>query len=257
MHASFRSATRATAKTPECRAGSYVRNSVWERGCKQPASGTLEVKLARFTPKSSTSFVTMRFYFGLLALSALLVPLSGCVSADKKISAIRAVNEDFRQEYEPIIRQEGTRVFKASEAQAFAAMESSLRKLGMTIEAQDSSAGYLRAAAPAPQPLTREEWGRVAEADLPRMRRVVKEHVGFMGGFIKFEPEGLDIVINVTTIEVSGGKVEVSTTMRMRETAPPKTGYPRREYPPPTAVRMGIAKFWSRFETELDRIKSN
>ncbi|MFQ5995545.1 MAG: hypothetical protein ACE5K1_10675 [Acidiferrobacterales bacterium] len=187
-----------------------------------------------------------------LALGVLLITITGCVTDAKKIEVVRAINKDFQQEYEKIISEQGTRVFKASEAQAFAAMESALRKLGMTIEAQDSSGGYLGASAPAPTPLNREEWERVEETDRPRMQEIASRTLGFRPP-IKFEPAGLDIVIHVTTLELSRGEVEVSATMRMRETAPPKTGYPRREYPPPTAVRMGVAKFWSAFEAELNQ----
>jgi len=68
--------------------------------------------------------------------------------------------------------------------------------------------------------------------------------------FISFEPEGLLTVINATTVDSAGG-CEVSLTMRMREVAPPKSGMPRREYPPPTAVRIGLDKIWAQFEQEL------
>ena len=208
-----------------------------------------------FNPCSLQVSTGSRFWLSAVVLSMFFL-LGGCVSDAEKINAIKAVNDDFRQEYEPIIRAQGTRLFNASQPQAFVAMEACLRKLGMIVEAQDSSVGYIRAAAPAPAPLTDEEWQRAGETDLPRMRRIVKEHVGPMGGFIKFEPQGLDIVLNVTTLATSSRQVEVSVTMRMRETAPPKTGYPRREYPPPSAVRMGIAKFWSQFEIELSRIQA-
>jgi hypothetical protein len=71
-----------------------------------------------------------------------------------------------------------------------------------------------------------------------------------MAYFVKFEPEGLEIVINTTTIEVPAG-TEVSLTMRMREIASPPSGMPRREYPPPSAVRMGLDKIWRELEAEL------
>ena len=80
--------------------------------------------------------------------------------------------------------------------------------------------------------------GRPRPAEL---RELAKKHVGLMAYFVKFEPEGLEIVINSTTIEVPAG-TEVSLTMRMREIAPPPSGMPRREYPPPSAVRMA----WTR-----------
>ncbi len=219
-------------------------------------------KLASFirnslTPTLVRPSVGMQLRFRHLAAGAVLGVLAGCVTLEQKANAIRAVNADFRKAYEQIIKESGTTVFNATEAQAFAAMKSCLKKLGMVIETQDSSVGYLRVAAPAPKPLTREEWKRAGEADLPRMRKIVKEQVGVMGGFIKFEPEGLDIVINITTIPKSPGRVELSVSMRMREVTPPKSGFPRREYPPPTAVRIGIAKVWSQFDTELTRIKAN
>ena len=39
--------------------------------------------------------------------------------------------------------------------------------------------------------------------------------------------------------------------MRMREYAPPKSGVPRREYPPPTAVHMGLEKMWREVDRDL------
>jgi hypothetical protein len=39
--------------------------------------------------------------------------------------------------------------------------------------------------------------------------------------------------------------------MRMREVAAPKSGLPRREYPPPTALRAGLDKIWAALEREL------
>ncbi len=254
MRASLPSATRSARRQ---RARADVSNSVVRQCCERPASVTPNFKLLCLTLKSAPSLPCIRLPFRHLVLSALLIVLAGCVTLEEKANAIRAVNADFRKAYEQIIKEQGTTVFNASEAQAFAAMKSCLKKLGRAIETQDSSVGYLRVAAPAPTPLTREEWQRAGETDLPRMRKIVKEQVGFMGGFIKFEPEGLDIVINITTIQKSPGRVELSASMRMREVTPPKGSFPRREYPPPTAVRMGIAKIWSQFDTELTRIKAN
>ena len=68
--------------------------------------------------------------------------------------------------------------------------------------------------------------------------------------FINFEPQGLLVVINGTTLDSPGGS-EISLTMRLREVAPPPSGMPRREYPPPTGVRLGLDKIWAQFEQEL------
>lgn len=196
------------------------------------------------------------FRLGLtLAITSVVLFLCGCVTDQEKIDAINDVNREFRRQYEEIIKEDGTRQFDATEMQAFIAMENSLRDLGMRIEAQDSSVGYIRSVAPAPNPLTSKEWEEASAVDIERMRAIIVDNVGVLGYFVTFEPEGLEIVINVTT-EKKSNKAEVSVTVRMRETKPPKTGWPRREYPPPTAMRLGIKKFWSSFEKELRRVKS-
>jgi hypothetical protein len=39
--------------------------------------------------------------------------------------------------------------------------------------------------------------------------------------------------------------------MRMREVAPPKQNLPRRDYPPPTALKIGLDKLWATVDQEL------
>jgi hypothetical protein len=65
-----------------------------------------------------------------------------------------------------------------------------------------------------------------------------------------FEPAGLQSVIRGTVVQVPAGTA-ISFTARMREIAPPETGFPRREYLPPTAVRMAVAKMWNEIELEF------
>jgi hypothetical protein len=57
-------------------------------------------------------------------------------------------------------------------------------------------------------------------------------------------------VINATVLP-RAGESEVALTMRMRQVAPPPSGMPRREYAPPTGVRMGLAKIWAQLENDL------
>jgi hypothetical protein len=67
---------------------------------------------------------------------------------------------------------------------------------------------------------------------------------------VQFEPQGLEVVINATFVEVPAG-TEVSLTVRLREIAPPRSGWPRREYVSPRVVGMGIEKILGTFEREL------
>ncbi|HSA88398.1 MAG TPA: hypothetical protein VLF42_00710 [Burkholderiales bacterium] len=182
---------------------------------------------------------------------ALVVALaSGCATDEQIRGALIDVNNEFQQQYERILAENGTRVYKVKRSEAFNATRIALTRLAMRMGGQSPELGYLNVYAPAPIPLSPEEWRQAAERDLPKLRELAKKHVGLLAYFVKFEPEGLEIVINSTAIEVPAG-AEVSLTMRMREVAPPPSGMPRREYPPPTAVRMGLDKIWRELEAEL------
>jgi len=181
--------------------------------------------------------------------------LLGCVSDEQKRAAINEVNDEFRIDYERILAEQGTRIYRANTDEAFAAMRSALARLGMQVGDQSPRMGYLNVFAAAPRPLSIEEWRAAATKDLPKFRAILEKHIGFIAWFIPFEPEGLEIVINVTTLKVQSG-AELALTMRMREVAPPKSGMPRREYAPPTAVRTGLDKIWKEFEAELRSVQN-
>ena len=182
-----------------------------------------------------------------LGAAALLV---GCATDEQKRNAINEVNAEFRSEYERILAERGTRLYRVRFDEAYSALRIALARVGMRVGDQSPSIGYLHVFGPAPAPLTKDEWDRAADQDLPKLREIAQKHVGLLGRFVKFEPEGLEVLINATALEVRNG-VEISLTARMREVAPPKSGMPRREYLPPGAVRMGLDKIWSEFEREL------
>jgi hypothetical protein len=183
-----------------------------------------------------------------LAVAALL--LAGCVSDTQKRDAINDVNSTFRVDYERILAEKGTRTYRTTPRVALDALRAALGRLGLRVADQSPEIGYLNVVGAAPSPLNAEEWALVNQRDLPKLREIASRHVGVMGNFVRFEPEGLEVLINATTIEVRPG-TEVSLTARMREVAPPQTGMPRREYLPPSAVRMGLDKIWAEFEREL------
>jgi len=176
--------------------------------------------------------------------------LVGCASDAQKISAINAVNQGFRADYEKVLTERGTRHYNVARADAFVAMRVALAQLGMRTEQQDQILGHLAVAANAPLPLTDAEWRDAAQADLPLLRRLIEPHVGLVANFVQFEPQGLDVVINATFIETAGG-TDISLTVRLRETAAPRSGWPRKEYVLPHAVRLGLEKIFAAFEREL------
>lgn len=176
--------------------------------------------------------------------------LAGCATQDVKRDAINDINRAFREEYEASLARNGTHRVSAGAGETFDATAAALVSLGMEIRQESRGLGFINADAAAPLPLSRAEWDRAGAADLPRARELMRRHVGLLAEFFTFEPEGLDTVITATIIEARGGS-EVSLTMRMREVAPPKSDMPRRGYPPPTALRIGLDKIWGALDREL------
>lgn len=190
--------------------------------------------------------------FRTAAACALLLLAAGCVTTGQIEASVNAVNADFGREYERILAERGTRVVPVAHHHAFVALLTALNKLGMNIVNQDLDAGTLAMSAPAPKPLDADEWRQAAEADLPRMRKLVCPIVGAIAcQSITFEPYGLMIEINATVLAVGPERSEISLTTRMREVAPDPRGRPRREYPPPTGVRLALDKIWRQFDAEF------
>ena len=120
----------------------------------------------------------------------------------------------------------------------------------MRSEQQDQILGHLSVGAAAPLPLTDDEWRAASQVDLPFLRRLISPHVGAAANFVQFEPQGLDVVISAAFLDAPGG-TEVSLTVRLRERAPPRSGWPRREYVSPQVLRVGLEKIFSTFEHDL------
>ena len=101
--------------------------------------------------------------------TAILAPLAalaaGCMTQDKVVPAINEVNQVFRNQYESILAQKGTRVFALPRGRTFAGVRAAMSQLGMRMDGQDADLGYLNFSAPAPLPLNLQEWGEVAQAD--------------------------------------------------------------------------------------------
>ncbi|HUN70144.1 MAG TPA: hypothetical protein VMU46_15190, partial [Burkholderiales bacterium] len=105
-------------------------------------------------------------------------------------------------------------------------------------------------AAPAPRPLSADEWRRTVQSDLPMMAAILCPILGPYCTGIRFEPDDYVIAINATVRGTESGGSEISLTTRMREIVP-RPGMPRRDYPPPTGVRMALDKIWAAFDQAL------
>jgi len=163
--------------------------------------------------------------------------------------ALSELNKAFQREYERILDERGSRSDVAPRATAFAALEVALRRLGMIVESRDPDAGQLTVAAPAPRPLSLDEWRRVEQDDGPMMMRILCPKLGEYCRKVRFSPDDYVIVINATVLGTAGNSSRITLTTRMREIVE-RPGVPRREYPPPTGVHMALDKIWTEYERE-------
>ena len=164
--------------------------------------------------------------------------------------ALTDVNNEFRQQYERILAENGTRVYKVKRQEAFNAMRIALARLAMRMAASPRSSAISTSCARADPAQSR----RVAAGGRPRpaqLREVAKKHVGLLAYFVKFEPEGLEIVINATTIEVPPGHRGLAHHAHARNRSAAFRHAAPRQYPPPSAVRIGLDKIWRELEAEL------
>ncbi|MEZ5445560.1 MAG: hypothetical protein R3F45_07270 [Gammaproteobacteria bacterium] len=172
-----------------------------------------------------------------------LLTLPGCAGKQQINDAVAAVNEEFRKSYEEALATSGTRTFRTTTQAGIAALRGCLTGMGMHVVDEDAEAGYLRTSGPAPSPLDTQDWQKAVRIDQPRFREILADHVGLLAYLVGLEPEGLDVIINGTAVQ-KPSDVEISLTMRTVETKPPPSGMPRRQYPPPSAVRIGLDKIW-------------
>ena len=180
--------------------------------------------------------------------------LTSCVSEETKRDAINDVNAAFKADYEAELARNGTHFLNARPDEAFDAVYASFVKLGLIVTQQSRGLGVITAQGPAPRPLSQEEWDRAAEADLPKAKELLRRHIGSLAEYFHFEPKGLDIVMTATILAARDGS-EISFTMRMHEVASIRSGLPRRDYPPPTALKIGLDKLWTAVDKELARRK--
>ncbi len=196
----------------------------------------------------ATALVSPR-YRPVLAVAALGFALAGCVSDASYNSAIMRLDSEWKAANEQTLRTMGRRTVALSRTQALLVARSATQKLGMLVEEENAETGFLLVTAAAPTPLTAAEWAEVQAADTSEMQSVIAREVGLASWFATLDPSAKDVLANVLVTEKRDG-AEVSIGLRLRNKRV-VAGRVRRSQPPPTALRIGLRKFWAAFENEL------
>ena len=192
----------------------------------------------------------MRYALRFISVAFLVLLMTACGTLDaSKNRAILKLESTWLQENLRILEKDGRRQYKASKQQAFEATQLAVRRLGMVVDEQNYETGFMLVSAPAPTPLTMEEWAEVQKQDTEGFQKIIAEEIGSISYFQTLDPSGKDVVGNFFITE-KDAKVEVSIGLRLRITRATSDSLKRLQ-PPPTAVRMGVQKFWNAFEIEL------
>jgi len=190
----------------------------------------------------------------LVVVILIAVITNACVSQHSVKKAAQKVASEWKGENAQILKAEGQRNFRATKRQGFEAAQAAAGRLGMIIENQTYETGFIFMAAPAPTPLTAPEWEKVQAAETRAMRDLVSQDLGFYQWLVTLDPSGKEVLANVIIKETAEG-IDVALGLRLR-VKDSSTDKLKRMQPPPTALRMGLAKFWATYERELDTVLS-
>jgi len=185
-------------------------------------------------------------------LVALMFMAAACVPQQSIKQAAEKVESEWKTENTQIISKEGKRTFTATKRQGFEAAQLAANRLGLVIENQTYETGFIYMAAPAPTPLSKAEWEKVQKTETREMRDLVSQDLGFYQWWVTLDPSGKEVLTNVFITETKEGiDVTIGLRLRVKDSSSDKL---KRMQPPPTALRMGLAKFWAAYEMELDNL---
>lgn len=181
---------------------------------------------------------------------------SACVSATQYNTAMTKLDSDWKKENDRAFERAGRRMVDIDRYDAFLAVLAAFRRIGMVVEQQDLDTGFIFATAPAPVPLTAEEWRRVQDADTSEMQAIIQPDVGLASWFATLDPSGKDVLVNAFLTDRPEG-IEIALGMRLLLGKKMENGRAKRTQAPPTAVRIGLGKFWSAFDREVALVAVN
>lgn len=180
------------------------------------------------------------------SIAAAAVLLAACSTADIR-QAVRDIDDIWGQQNGSYLATEGRRIVDATPYQALVALERTARQLGFRIDWGGPESGQFQASAPAPLPLSQQEWQRVEREDTPKAQAIAARSVGPLSLAFSFNVKDVYVVANVRASEIEDVGTEVTVDLGLR--VPPDLVSSTEV--PPTATQIGIRKLWHTFDREI------
>lgn len=181
--------------------------------------------------------------------------LSGCASLQEIDQVLREVRREWKVQNDQLRREMGSRIVQATSGQVYEAALSTVNNLGFSITDQNREKGFVFAVAPAPLPLTDAEWEKVKEIDEPPTKKIAARTLPFSSIFFALHVDRVEVNIVVALLPVDDNNVKVSFDFTTVDHKALDLGLTANEEPSPTAARVGLAKAWKEFETQLNKLK--
>ena len=180
--------------------------------------------------------------------------LPGCASRDQIIKDINftleSVDKQWGQENASIRAAFGEHSYYFDKKICFVAAGKALNKMGFIVVNKDYETGFLEGKAFAPAPFNNVEWEFIRKFELKRMKAEADKLRPNITKYLKMPVKKIASRL-IVSLWNQGGITTISLTPSIVDRNDTKGFYPMK-YPPPTAAKLGMDKFWQKFEKELE-----
>ena len=174
----------------------------------------------------------------LLAYTSVVFLLTGCMGQYQE--GFDRLNSAWQIENNDLYNQAGVRYYNISANKAHRAMITAATSLGLIVEQQDASSGFILAKGNAPSPLSIEEWKEVEFSETPKAATIS----GIPG--MQLKPTNQEVILNIITLPRKND-VQVSIRARLKYTGE-TYGLMIGDQPPPLATKFALSKMFDTFE---------
>ncbi len=180
--------------------------------------------------------------------------LGACATREEINSALREVDRLWKIENDKIREEMGRAVVDATPDQAFNALENTLEALGFTISEKDRDSGNIFGVAPAPTPLSLQEWEEGRKTDEPQVKSIVAKSMPITSLFMAMHHDEVEVHIS-GAVRSANRATEVSVAYTVLDKKAIRMGVHSMDNPGPTLARIGMIKAWKEFERQLARVQ--
>lgn len=185
----------------------------------------------------------------LAAVTSISLALLGCISIPDINSRYHRIGMAWQLDNQRIEEEYRFRVIDSDYLTVFNATRRTFLALGMPVQSRDLKTGVLYAENIAPSPLSQEEWMEIKRIETPRLKEIGGSLFSFPDN-----PKNFIITVRAEIKPLKSGETLVMVDHLMSSPEYKKMGILVTSHAPPTAVKLGSAKFWTQLSKEVSSL---